>query len=202
MNKEPITEQDYVDAANSLSCKVAAIKAVSEVESSGSGFLSTGELLILFEPHVFFRRLVKLGADPAEILATHPDAADILYQKFKGHAGEKPSQQWDRLRKAANLPYGPAMQAAHEAASYGRFQVLGENHRACGYSSIFELVHDFQEGDKYHLRAFVNLVKDFGLAPALVAEDWAKFARGYNGPAYKQNRYDEKLAVAFKKYSV
>jgi hypothetical protein len=30
--------------------------------------------------------------------------------------------------------------------------------------------------------------------------DWAKFARGYNGAGYKQNKYDEKLAAAYKKY--
>lgn len=197
-----ITEQDYIDAAHTLGCKVAAIKAAAEVESSGSGFLPTGELVILFEPHVFWRRLAKLGADPATILQAHPDAGDVLYPHFKGHSGEHPSQQWDRLRKAANLPYGPAMQAAHEAASYGKFQVLGENHKACGYASVFEMVHAYEQGEKYQLQGFVALVKDFGLDKALAREDWATYASGYNGPGYKTNHYDTKMAAAFKKFSL
>jgi hypothetical protein len=30
-------------------------------------------------------------------------------------------------------------------------------------------------------------------------KDWAKFARGYNGPGYAQNAYDVKLAQAYEK---
>lgn len=35
----------------------------------------------------------------------------------------------------------------------------------------------------------------------LQRKDWAGFARGYNGPGYAKNRYDIKLANAYKKYS-
>lgn len=38
------------------------------------------------------------------------------------------------------------------------------------------------------------------MLPALQAKDWAEFARRYNGPAYKENRYDEKLAKAYQKF--
>jgi len=199
-NKEPITEQDYIDAAQELGCKVAAIKAVAEVESSGSGFLPTGELVILFEPHIFWKRLKKYGEDPATILRLHPEAAEILYEKFKGHAGEHPSQQWDRLRKAANLPYAGAMNAAYESASFGKFQVMGFNHKAAGYATVFEFIHDLELGESYHLKAFVNLVKDFGLSKFLAAENWTGFAGSWNGPAYKVNKYDTKMAEAFKKF--
>ena len=34
----------------------------------------------------------------------------------------------------------------------------------------------------------------------LQVKDWASFAAGYNGPAYAQNRYDVKLAEAYRKY--
>ena len=38
-----LTEQDFIDAANSLGCEVAAIKAVAFVESGGkSGFKADG----------------------------------------------------------------------------------------------------------------------------------------------------------------
>ncbi|MFB9080551.1 N-acetylmuramidase domain-containing protein [Flavobacterium procerum] len=31
-------------------------------------------------------------------------------------------------------------------------------------------------------------------------KNWASFALKYNGPAYKTNKYDEKLARAYAKY--
>jgi hypothetical protein len=36
---------------------------------------------------------------------------------------------------------------------------------------------------------------------ALQAKNWAEFAKRYNGPAYAQNRYDEKLAKAYAKFA-
>jgi len=39
-----------------------------------------------------------------------------------------------------------------------------------------------------------------GMYDALVTENWAKFAKLYNGPEYAVNKYDEKLKKAFEKY--
>ena len=36
---------------------------------------------------------------------------------------------------------------------------------------------------------------------ALQNKDWKTFARLYNGPAYEQNRYDEKLSRAYSSFS-
>ena len=36
---------------------------------------------------------------------------------------------------------------------------------------------------------------------ALQKKDWKAFARHYNGPAYAQNRYDEKLDKAYFSFS-
>ena len=35
---------------------------------------------------------------------------------------------------------------------------------------------------------------------ALQKQDWATFAKLYNGPAYKKNNYDSKLANAYARY--
>jgi len=44
-----LTEDDYKEAAQKLGCDVAAVKAVSEVESGPHGaFLSSGDPVILF----------------------------------------------------------------------------------------------------------------------------------------------------------
>ncbi|MBE6270898.1 MAG: N-acetylmuramidase family protein [Prevotella ruminicola] len=36
---------------------------------------------------------------------------------------------------------------------------------------------------------------------ALQKKDWKVFARLYNGPAYAQNRYDEKLSTAYSSFN-
>ncbi len=59
-----ITEKQYKDAATSIGCEVAAVKAVNKVESSGSGFLANGKPKILFEGHIFWKQLLALGIDP------------------------------------------------------------------------------------------------------------------------------------------
>jgi hypothetical protein len=201
--KPSISDQDYADCAADLGCKVAAIKAVASVESSGYGFLPTGELVILFEPHIFWRQLVRQRVDPKTVLSKNPEMLDILYEVYKGHAGEHPSQQWDRLRRAAQVN----MNAAYNSTSFGKFQIMGFNAEAAGYKNVFEFVHYLDEGEKFHLLAFGKLIKSFGLAEALANENWAAFAKSYNGPAYKGNPdtikddYDYKLAQAFNKFS-
>jgi len=36
--------------------------------------------------------------------------------------------------------------------------------------------------------------------PYLCTLDWEKFAYHYNGPAYAQNQYDQRLAKAYEKH--
>ncbi len=52
-----------------------------------------------------------------------------------------------------------------------------------------------------HLAAFGRFIIANNLTKYLKNKDWANFARRYNGPGYKQNKYDEKLARAYNKYN-
>ena len=52
-----------------------------------------------------------------------------------------------------------------------------------------------------HLKAFGNFITSNSLDGALRNHQWAKLAAGYNGPGYKDNQYDTKLANAYAKYS-
>ncbi len=47
----------------------------------------------------------------------------------------------------------------------------------------------------------VRYIRKAGLDGAIRAHDWARFARGYNGPAYKKYRYDTKIAAAYRRFS-
>jgi len=60
----------FMDAARTLGVVIPIIQAVAEVESNGKGFLLSGQPTILFERHVFYRRLAAHDLDP-DLLATH-----------------------------------------------------------------------------------------------------------------------------------
>lgn len=46
----------------------------------------------------------------------------------------------------------------------------------------------------------MRFIKANNLVPYLLSENWAKFARAYNGAEYAKNKYDIKLRDTFKKY--
>ncbi|WP_425375849.1 N-acetylmuramidase domain-containing protein [Rhizobium leguminosarum] len=91
--------------------------------------------------------------------------------------------------------------AALAACSWGAFQILGSNFQAAGYPSVQAFVYSTCQSEAIQLFGFCNFVKtNPGMHKALKAEDWAGFASRYNGPGYKQNSYDTKMANAFKKF--
>lgn len=187
-----LTENDYQNAAKSLGVPVAAVKAIKEVESSGSGFLPTGVPKILFERHVMYRSFAaKFGERSAEIKAAkYPD----IINKVRGGYG-KESEQPGRMDRAAQID----RECALESASWGLFQIMGYHWRALSYPTLQAFVNAMYSGEGGQLDAFVRFVKnDAALHQALKRQDWADFAFRYNGSAYRENRYDEKLAAAFK----
>jgi len=79
----------------------AAIKAVVSVESGGNGFISDGKPKILFEGHIFWNQLIKVGIDPQKLLNNNSDYKDIIYQKWtKIYYSE---DQYMRLEKAKKI---------------------------------------------------------------------------------------------------
>ena len=184
--KRGLVERDFVGAAKLIGCDDAAIKAVAEVESRGAGFLPTGEPKILFERHIFSRRT---GGVYDRI------APDISNKKPGGYGRE--SEQHARLQKA--VAYN--RDAALKSASWGKFQVMGFNYELAGYNDLQSFINAAYNSEADHLNMFVNYVINVGLSKYIIAKKWAEFADGYNGPDYKINNYDTKMAVAYKKYS-
>jgi hypothetical protein len=92
--------------------------------------------------------------------------------------------------------------AALKAPSWGMFQILGENHKACGHDDVKSFVLSMFTSPAAQLRAFVAFVRaNPGMHGALVAHDWPKFARAYNGPGYAVYEYDKKMAAAYARQS-
>lgn len=185
-----LTDKDYKAAAKALGCPVAAVIAVTKVESKGNGFLPSGEPVILFERHVFNRRLRAKGIvvrDQLDIVNTAPGG-------YKGGQAEH-----DRLAKATKID----REAALESCSWGLFQIMGYHWKALGYKSLQAFINEMYKDEAAHLQAFVKFVLiNPSMHRALVNQDWNTFARAYNGPGYKANRYDDKLRTEFVKASV
>lgn len=188
-----LSEKDLEDLAKELKVEVAAVKAVYEVESRGRGFLTSGKPKILFEGHVFWRQLKKYKLNPVN---SKPGNEDVLYPKwirkyYKGGEGE-----YDRLNKAKKIHKSASL----ESASWGVFQIMGFHHKKVGYNTVQDYVNAMYRSERAHLMAFGRFIKSEGLVKFLKNKEWAKFAYRYNGAGYKKNKYDIKLAAAYKKY--
>lgn len=149
-----LTNADLHRAARALGCEVAVIRAVEAVESSSSGFLKDGRLVIRFEPHVFL--------------------------KYAGKPAPLPGNGWD----AYNAAYALNPTAAMLSTSFGRYQIMGFNYALCGYKSVQAFVAAMNQSESNQLNAFVAFVKARKLADELARKDWNGFAYGYNGAGY------------------
>lgn len=182
---------DIDQAARDLNCPREAVQAVLTVETGGAGgFLAdgSGRPRILFEAYRFSR------ATGGQYNASHPLISSGVpnWKLYRGGAAE-----YERLAEA----YALNPDAAIECASWGLFQVMGANWESLAYGSPANFAEQMAEGEGQQLEAFVGYVIGNGLDEALSALDWARFARGYNGPAYAVNRYDVRLRAAFQQAS-
>ena len=189
-----LTEKDYQNAAARLGVPVAAVKAVATVESNGGGFLPDGRVKIQYEPHVMYRRLQqsfgKARADKE--LAAHPDLVATKAGSYQSL--DKEDKDMDR---AANII---DRQCALESASWGAFQIMGYHWKTTGYPSLQAFINE-QYTAAGQLETFVRFIlADTLLARAIRAKDWKAFASTYNGQNYAVNKYDTKLADAYRKF--
>ena len=184
-NATPFSDRAIEQAARDLGCQVAAVRAVIDVESRG-GFQRDRRPKILFERH-YFHRLTK-----GRHSGRHPDISNPQWGGYGLSAA-----QYDRLHRAIALD----RDAALRSASWGAFQIMGDNYKVCGFDNVEDFVATMVESEDGHLDAFVKFVKKNRIDDELRRLDWAGFARRYNGPAYRKNKYDTKLAAAFALHS-
>jgi len=180
----PITDSDVAEAARDLGVDPAKVWAVYDVESTGKPF-TDGRPTILFEPHRFSK------STGHRYDRSHPHLSSRTWNRKLYPASQK--GRWDQLLEAVALD----VDAGFMSASYGGFQILGENYAVCDAPDPWSFAwrQSRTEGDQ--LAAFVHFVAGRGLKGALQRGDWAAFAKGFNGTAYRENRYDEKLAAAY-----
>lgn len=188
--EQAAAENIWHDLAIRLQLNFAVIRAVAEVESAGSGFVSLDDPRpkVLFEGH-YFHRLTTGKFDASHPKLSYPKWSKEKYAKTA--AGE-----WQRLEAAMGLD----REAALQAASWGTFQIMGANYGACGFNDINAFVQA-QSDMEGQLDTFAKFVSRPPFIALLKEQNWEGFAEAYNGPAYASNRYAEKLAAAYAKYS-
>jgi len=184
-----LTPADFTAAAKSINCEVACVKAVNDVESGRfGGYFASGRPVILFEAHIF-SKYSKHKYDHV--------LSDISSRHWNKQLYKRGELEYDRLEKAMAFDRTAALQAA----SWGRFQVMGFNYASCGYSSVEAFVAAMYLSEARQLEAFLSFVRAKHLDGALRLKQWATFASGYNGEQYAANHYDTKLQEAYERYA-
>ena len=179
-----LADSDYAAAATAIGCDAAAIRAVVATEVGIRGlFDEQGRPPILFERHIFHR------LTGGKFDAGNPDISNPAqggYGRF--------SEQYPKLDRALALDHTAAL----KSASWGAFQIMGENYAQAGSASVDAFVAAMKASAKNQLAAFVAFIKaDHRLATALRDRNWQTFASIYNGPSYAVNHYDAKMKANY-----
>ena len=188
-----VTPEQLNKLAKDFGFPLAHILAVVEVESKGNGFLPDGRPVILFERHKFH------GFTKGFFSKDYPG---ISNKTMGGYATGRTQDirlqnEWNRLSQAIELN----REAALMSCSWGMGQVMGYHYFDLGFRNVQDFVNAMFADEYSQLKAMFYFIKNSPtLTKAIIAGDWATFARGYNGKAYAINKYDVKLAAASKKF--
>lgn len=190
---EKISAEDYKFAAFLLDCEVKALKAVVQVETGGlGGFLSNGLPPILFEGHVFWKELQARGINPESVKKGNED---ILYKTWTKSHYKGGVAEWPRLEKARKID----LDAANASASWGIFQIMGNNYKAAGCVSVSDFVKQNMKGEVHQMFLGVTFIKNnANILKALQKKDWTNFAKYYNGSG-QVSTYSTRLKQAYNK---
>ncbi len=185
-----LTEKDFAEVAEKLGVEVAAIKAVVDIEAGRTheGFSAPGKPLINFDLTMFRRFASRHGVNLNKYTRSHPAV-------FSSHRGSQ-TQAHRRLEAARSIN----KTAAIEGTFWGMFQIGGFNWKKCGAESIDDFEARMSRSERDQLDMFAEFITNAGLLSALRNKDWARFARGYNGPSYARRGYHTRMAQAYARH--
>lgn len=186
-NGLPLDQDGMDEVAEGLQVGMAELWSVLTVETRGFGFLPDRRPLILFERHIFSRQTGGRFDD------AHPDISN----REPGGYGRGGAAQYDKLERAIQLD----RHAALNSASWGLGQVMGFNAVSAGFADVEEMVAEMTASENAQLLGVANFIQSINADRALRRQDWTSFARLYNGAGFAINRYDIRLAAAFRKHN-
>lgn len=191
-----VSLQKIQSEAKRLGVEVAALRAILEKESKGSGFNADGTPKILYERHIMYRRLADNFSKPIadSWVRANPN---LVNPKGYGAGGYgKYSAQPKKLEAAAKIDRTSAL----ESCSWGIAQIMGYHWKLCGFSSVQGFVNAMYKSEDSQFEVFVKFLEGSGIVPYLKKLDWANVALRYNGKNYKQNNYDVDLKRYYLKF--
>jgi hypothetical protein len=178
----PLTSSGLDAAALELRVGLAELWSVIRVETRGWGFLADRRPQILYERHVFNR-------------LTHgrfrTAAPSVSNPRSGGYLGGP--REYDRLAKALALD----RKAALSSTSWGLGQVMGFHAEELGFDDVEAMVVEMMKSEDRQIEVMARFITGEKLDVALGKRDWTRFARGYNGPQFARNQYDDKLRHAY-----
>lgn len=184
-----LTEDSIRKISDTFQVPYAATKAVISVETTGEGFYKNTLIpIVRLENHKFHY------FTGGKFTVTHPHLSSSGYTNKYNRVG---IPEFNRFSEAYSLDEA----AAVKSTSWGIGQVMGFNYKACGSTSIPEFLNSMFESEYTQMIAMFTFIKANNLIKALQNRDWNAFALGYNGKAYKANKYDSKLASFYDKYN-
>lgn len=173
-----ISNDDMAALARELGCHPATLEAIAEVESNGFGWFDDGRIKILPEPHKFDDYLPK--ARRAEALRLGLASPSFEATRASGHYKRMTNGPGPRYAFLARL-IAFDENAAFNAISVGRFQIMGFNHEVCGYPTAKAMFDAFVDSEAEQLRAFGRFLVSKNLKAALAAENFDLVEQRYNG---------------------
>ncbi|MET3892767.1 hypothetical protein ABIE41_003843 [Bosea sp. OAE506] len=173
-----ISNDDMAALARELGCHPATLEAIAEVESNGFGWFDDGRIKILPEPHKFDDYLP--ANRRAEALRLGLATRSFEATKASGHYKRMTNGPGPRYAFLARL-IAFDENAAFNAISIGRFQIMGFNHDVCGYRTAKAMFDAFVDSEANQLRAFGRFLVSKGLKDELAREDFATIETLYNG---------------------
>ena len=181
----PLTSDGMSTVCEALGVGEPEVWAVLTVETRGFGYLADRRPQILFERHIFSKRT------DGKHDKKNPSISNRTPGGYEGGAAE-----YDRLKKAMALNADEAL----KSASWGLPQVMGFNHRVVGFDSAGAMVEAMVDSEDSQLKAMANFIMaNPKCRIGIQRSDWATFAACYNGPDFRKNDYDNRLAAAFEK---
>lgn len=169
------------------------LHAVMDVEARNSGFDSANRVVMLREPHIFYRELASKPTLQKEAVRQ-----GLAYPTW----GEKTYPRDSYPSFIASLEIDE--RAAYRSCSWGLGQIMGFNSSLAGFDSPQAMVAAFAADEENQLLGMVNFIQTAGLddelrdlqaatSDPLRLDASARFARGYNGPGYARNNYHKKI---------
>lgn len=194
-----LTECDFIAFASNMNLPIGHVKGIRKVEAPRGAFTSDGIVSMLYERHVAYR-----NSDRGAFLAKR--RPDLFAKTGYGRGGYGVySIQFDKVIDAC--AYDP--EAAFAGASWGAFQVLGENARPLGYKDPLDMVMALSESEAAHLdcfRRFIEWKRHHRTKRPLIEhlrecrpddpDSCIPFVEGYNGTGFRKFDYHKKLAAA------